>query len=49
MLFGAVYIPLDSSYYSSIHLLDDSEEDIINISANDVYKVSNLVTLCTFL
>ena len=39
VLFGTVYIPSDGSYYSSINLFDDLEEDTINFSANYVYKV----------
>ena len=37
VLFGAVYIPPESSSYRTINLFDDLEEDIINLSANDVY------------
>ena len=39
VLFGAVYIPPENSSYSSINMFDDLEEDIINFSANNIYKL----------
>ena len=38
VLFGAVYIPPESSSYSSINLLNDLEQYIIIFPANDVSK-----------
>ena len=39
VLFGAVYIPPESSSYSSINLFNDLEEYIIIFPANYVYKI----------
>ena len=39
VLFGKVYIPPENSSFSSINMFNHLEEDIINFSANGIYKL----------
>lgn len=39
LLFGAVYIPPESSSYSSMSIFDDIENDIINLNSDNKYRI----------
>ena len=39
MLFGAVYIPPESSSYSSVSIFDTIENDIVSLNSENNYKI----------